>query len=160
VRWSLEFLNGKVLAHGREQVRADPQAATQVCMLDFSDRITDENIRSLVFIADLWQGGQFIARQTAGFAPIKHLSMEDPAITAVIHSEKGKWIFDLSSRSLALLVELTLKDIDVIFSDNYFNLPPGRTIRISCPRPAGWTLSRARKSLKIRSVYDSYAHES
>ncbi len=127
VRWSLESLNGKVLAHGREQVSAVPQAATQVCQFDFSDRITDGNIRSLVFIADLWQGGQCIARQTAGFAPIKHLSMEDPVITTDIHSEKGKLIFDLSSRSLALLVELSLKGIDVIFSDNYFSLPPGRT---------------------------------
>jgi beta-mannosidase len=159
VRWSLESLSGKVLAHGKEHVRADPQNATQVCLLDFSDRITDENIHSLVFIADLWQSGQFISRQTAGFAPIKHLSLLDPEITVDIHTENGKLIFELGSLSLALLVELSLKGVDVIFSDNYFSLPRGRTVRISCPRPAGWTLSRARKALRIRSVYDSYAHE-
>jgi beta-mannosidase len=128
-------------------------------LLNFSDRITDDNIRSLIFVADLWDGEQLVARQTAGFAPIKHLSLDDPAMTVDIHSEKGKLIFELSSRSLALLVELSLKGVDVIFSDNYFNLPPGRIVRISCPRPAGWTLSRARKALRTRSVYDSYEHE-
>jgi beta-mannosidase len=159
VRWSLETLRGKVLISGREHVSAAPQAATQVCLLNFSDRITDDNIRTLVFVADLWDGEQLVARQTAGFAPIKHLSLEDPAMTVDIHTEKGKLIFALSSRSLALLVELSLKGVDVIFSDNYFNLPPGRIVRISCPRPAGWTLSRVRKALRIHSVYDSYEHE-
>ncbi|MGA2503320.1 MAG: glycoside hydrolase family 2 protein [Anaerolineales bacterium] len=158
LRWSLETLAGKVLISGREQVNAAPQAATQVCLLNFSDHITDDNIRTLVFIADLWQGERFVVRQIAGFAPIKHLSLEDPAISVDFCRERGNLTFDLTSRSLALLVEVSLTGIDTIFSDNYFNLPPGRTLRISCPLPVGWTLSRARKSLRIRSVYDSYSH--
>jgi len=67
-------------------------------------------------------------------------------------------IAELTSRSLALLVELSLTGADVVFSDNYFNLPAGRTARISFPTPAGWTLSRAKKALRLRSVYDSYSH--
>jgi beta-mannosidase len=158
VRWSLETLAGEVLASGQAPVKAAPQAATQVCKLDFSDRISDDNIRMLVFIAELWQGDRFITRQTASFAPIKHLSLADPAMTVNLHGERGQLIVELTSHSLALLVEVSLTSVDVVFSDNYFNLPPGRTARISCPLPAGWTLDRARKALRLRSVYDSYSH--
>lgn len=158
VRWSLETLDGEVLTSGQTPAQVAPQAATQVCELDFSDCISDDNIRTLVFIADLYQGNQFVTRQTAGFAPIKHLFLSDPTVTANLRGEKNQLIIELTSRSLALLVEVSLTGADVVFSDNYFNLPAGRTVQISCPLPAGWTLSRARKSFYLRSVYDSYSH--
>lgn len=160
VNWSLETLAGEILTSGQAPVMAAPQAATQVCELDFSDRISDDNIRRLVFIAELYQGERLITRQTAGFAPIKHLSLDDPAVTVNLRGERGQLIVELNSRSLALLVEVSLDDFDVVFSDNYFNLPAGRTTRISCPMPAGWTLSRAKKAFRLRSVYDSYSHGS
>ena len=157
VNWSLETLAGEVLTSGQAPVKAAPQSATQVCRVDFSDRISDDNIRKLVFIAELWQGDRFVTRQTAGFAPIKHLSLADPAVTVNLRDERGELIVELTSRSLALLVEVSLDGSDDVFSDNYFNLPSGRTARISCPMPAGWTLNRVKKAFRLRSVYDSYS---
>jgi beta-mannosidase len=158
VRWSLESLSGDVLATGQAPVKAVPQAATQVCVLDFSDRVIPDNVRTLVFVVELWQGARFLARQTAGFAPIKHLCLADPALSLKLRKEDDLLLIELTSRSLALLVELSLEGADVVFSDNYFNLPAGRTVEVSCPLPPGWTLSRARKALSLRSVYDSYTH--
>jgi beta-mannosidase len=157
-RWSLETLSGEVLDSGQALVKAAPQAATQVCVLDFADRVTPDNFRALAFIAELWQGERFVTRQTAGFAPIKHLCLADPALQAKLRKDGKQLIIELTCRSLALLVELSLEGADVVFSDNYFNLPAGRTVQVSCPLPPGWTLSRARKALDLRSVYDSYAH--
>jgi beta-mannosidase len=127
--------------------------------LDFSDRLTDDNYRSLVFIADLYQGVQFTSRQTAYFAPIKHLDLTDPALSADLHEENGQLVIKVTSRTLALLVEISLAGVDVVFSDNYFNLPAGRTALITCPLPTGWTLSQAKKAIQLRSVYDSYSRE-
>jgi beta-mannosidase len=158
VNWSLETFSGEILTSGKAPVHVTPQAATQVCRLDFSDRISDDNIRGVVFIAELWQGDRFVTRQTAGFAPIKHLSLADPAVTVNLRGEGGQLMVELTSHSLALLVEGSLTGADVVFSDNYFNLPAGRTARISCPLPAGWTLSRAQKEFRLRSVYDSFSH--
>jgi beta-mannosidase len=158
VRWSLETFAGEMLTSGKVPAKAAPQAATRVCELDFSDRLSDENLRALVFIAELYQGERLVSRQTAAFAPTKHLSLADPAVAAELSAGKGQLIVDLTSRSLALLVEVSLEGVDVVFSDNYFNLPAGRTVRITCPLPSGWTLSRARKAVRLRSVYDSYSH--
>jgi beta-mannosidase len=126
--------------------------------MDFSSLISDDNMRQVVFIAELWQGNQLVARQSAFFAPIKHLSLANPGIEAQLSEDKGQLFIDLTSRSLALLVEVALPESDAIFSDNYICLPAGRTTRISCPMPAGWSLERAQKELRIRSVYDSYSH--
>jgi beta-mannosidase len=158
VNWSLETLAGEVLTAGHAPVKVAPQAATLISKLDFSSHITYDNLRRQIFIAELWQGDQFITRQTAFFVPIKHLSLTDPAITVNLRDQNGELIVELNSHSLALLVELSLNGADVVFSDNYFNLPSGRSIQISCPLPVGWTLSKAQKEICIRSVYDSYSH--
>ncbi len=158
LRWSLETLGGNVLTSGQEQVKAAPLASTHVRTLDFSERVSDDNRRELVFIAELWQGDRRLALQVATFVPTKHLALTDPAVTANLRSEKDQLIVELASRSLARLLELSLEGADVIFCDNYFDLPAGRAVAVSCPLPAGWTLAQARAALKLRSVYDSYAH--
>jgi beta-mannosidase len=158
VKWSLETLEGEVLTSGHAPVNVAPQASTLVCELDFSNQITDDNLRKLIFIAELWQGDQFVTRQTAHFVPIKHLSLTDPEISVNLQNQNGELIAELISHSLALLVEVSLFGADAVFSDNYFNLPSGRPIQISCPLPDGWTFSRAKKDIRICSVYDSYLH--
>jgi beta-mannosidase len=158
VKWWLETLAGEVLASGQAEVEVAPQLAAQACKLDFSDRLSDENLRNLIFIAELWQADRFVARQIAYFVPIKHLSLTDPAINVNVQSQDGDLIVELSSRSLAPLVEVSLEGAEVVFSDNYFNLPAGRPVQITCPLPEGWTLSKAQKAIRTCSVYDSYAH--
>lgn len=158
VVWSLETFDGVTLTEGHVPVIIKPQAVIQACSLDFSGYISDENSRQLVFSAELWQGDQLIARQTAAFAPIKHLSLADPHVSTKMRLVEDQLIVDLTARSLALLVELSLTGVDVVFSDNYFNLPAGRSIQVTCPLPAGWTLDRAQNGLRVRSVYDSYSH--
>ncbi len=158
LKWSLELLDGEVLASGQTKTSVAAQTAAQICKLDFSDRISEENIRKLVLVTELWQADQLVDRQMAFFAPIKHLSLIDPTITFKMHNEGSQLMVELTSNSLALLVEVSFSGTDVIFSDNYFNLASGRTILISCPMPTGWSLKRAQKEFFIRSVYDSYSH--
>jgi len=158
VRWSLEMLDGNVLETGEEPVKAAPFDVTHVCRLDFSDRLNDDLCREVVFIAELWQGGQILSRQTAFSVPTKHLALAEPAISAQLRVNQGLVRIELTSHSLARLVECALEGAEVVFSDNYFDLPAGRTVSISAPLPAGWTPSQAQAALKVRSIYDSYAH--
>jgi beta-mannosidase len=158
VRWSLETLDGKVLEKNEVSVKAVPFDVTPVCQLDFSQHLDDGLIRKVVFIAELWQDGKMQARQTAFFIPTKHLDLTQPAISAQFHIEQGQLSIELTSRSLARLVECALEGADVVFSDNYFDLPAGRTVKISAPLPSGWTQSHAQAAFKVRSIYDSYAH--
>jgi len=58
---------------------------------------------------------------------------------------------------LARFVELSLDDADVVFSDNYFDVLPGEMVRITCPKPEGWSLDDIGRSLTVFSLYDSFA---
>lgn len=158
VRWSLEKLDGTVLQADEVPAGVAPFDAAPVCRLDFSGRIDDDLRRETAFVAELWQNGQMLARQTAFFVPTKHLDLARPGISTQLRVEAGTIHIDLSARSLARLVECTLEGADVVFSDNYFDLPAGRTVSISAPLPAGWTVSRAQSALRVRSIYDTYAH--
>src|SRR5690606_41162543 len=114
------------------------------------------NRRNLAFTAELWQDGQRVMGQTAFFAPTKHLQLTDPALTTTCHCEGDTLHVALAGRSLARLIELALEGTDVVFSDNYFDLPAGRSVTVTCPLPAGWSVAQAEKALRVRSVYDSF----
>jgi beta-mannosidase len=158
LRWSLETLDGATLAAGEAPVRAAPLATTHVDTFDLTGHVTDDNRRDLVFVAELWGPDGLVARQTAFFAVTKHLLLVDPQVTATCRREGEQLRVDLRGRSLARLVELALGGADVVFSDNYFDLPAGRIVSVTCQLPAGWDESRAETALKIRSVYDSFRH--
>lgn len=160
VRWSLETLDGETLTAGEEPVQAAPLTTTHVGDLDFAGQVTDTNRRNLIFIAELWPGDQQMILQTAFFAPTKHLLLTDPEMTIACRCEGETLHVELNGRSLARLVELSLDGADVVFSDNYFDLPAGRSTVVTCPLPPGWDLSQAEAALCIRSVYDSFTHGS
>jgi len=161
VRWELTTLDGKVLTSGEKTVRVEPSSVTVVEDLDFSAFLDDDTRRELALVAELWQGDRRLANgplaaQTAFFAPTKHLSLADPQIKAAVTLTDGELAIELSARALARLVEVSLHGADVVFSDNYFDLPVGRVIRITAPLPDGWDLAAAQAALKVRSVYDTY----
>ena len=67
----------------------------------------------------------------------------------------GRAFVRLVSDTLVRGVELSVDGADVIFSDNYFDLPAGRRVDVSFELPAGWLLPQA--SVRVRSVVDTYA---
>lgn len=56
----------------------------------------------------------------------------------------------------ARFVWLALAGSEVIFSDNYFDLPAGRTATVTLPALEGWTAERVREALRVRSLVDSF----
>jgi len=121
-------------------------------------QVTADNRRNLIFITELWQNDCRVAWQTAFFTRTKHLLLVDPQMTATLYCDEDRLYVELHGRSLARLVELSLDGTEVVFSDNYFDLPAGRTVTITCPLPAEWNESWAETALQIRSVYDSFQH--
>jgi beta-mannosidase len=158
IRWSLESLNGEALTSGEERVSVGALSSAHVNTVNVASYLSDDNERDTIFVAELWQGDEQIGRQVATFVPTKHLSLVEPGVSAEVRGENDALTIELKSKSLARLVEVSLEGTDVIFSDNYFDLPAGRVVTVSCPLPSGWTLEKARGALKTRSVYDSYGH--
>jgi beta-mannosidase len=157
VRWSLETLSGEVLVDGVEEVLTAPLSSTKVCSLDFVNRVIDSSRRGVVFVAELWHGDERAAIEVAPFCPNKHLELVDPDLSVDVIQQDDQLVCQVAARSLARFVELSLAGADVVWSDNYFDVPAGRVVSATCPLPEGWTLDRAREALRVRSLYDSFA---
>jgi beta-mannosidase len=155
--WALMTLDGRIMASGKKTARVEPLSVTAVETLDFSGYLDQDTRRELVFVAELWQEDRRLTLQTAYFAPAKHLSLADPQIKGDVTLKEDLLSIELSARSLARLVEISLTGADVIFSDNYFDLPAEKVISVTAPLPAGWDLARARSALRLRSIFNTYS---
>ena len=152
--WTLEALEGEILADGVAPVIAQPLVDTPMLELDFEGRISDEDSRRVVLVCELRQGDELIATRLATFAPDKHLELEDPQIDVQVDQAHGVAEFTLQAVSLARFVELAFEGADTIFSDNYFDLPAGRVRVVTAAIPDGWDLEKVRKALRVRSLIE------
>ena len=159
VRWRLERLDGTLLANGEQPVSAASLSNTPIVALDFADKIHDDNCRVTIFVCELWQGDQRLSTTVSTFAPSKYLELSEPGlnIETTLADEEDTLIFNVFTSSLARFVELELEGEDVIFSDNYFDLPATQSVQITASLPKGWSLQQARQALKVRSLYNSFA---
>jgi len=157
VRWRLMRLDGEVLESGELIVTAEPLSSHLVLEKDFSG-LTLAQKRETVFVAQLVAEEKVLATQMATFVRNKHLQLVEPQIKAYLLEGEGDEVtIKVEAGCLARFVELSLDDADVVFSDNYFDVLPGETVRITCPKPEGWTVDDVGKSLTVFSLYDSFA---
>lgn len=157
LRWSLETLEGEVLEGGEEEAVVPALSSVCVCELDFAGRVSEDNRRQVVLVYELWRDEGRLSMGVLPFAHNKHLQLSDPELHCTVSGADGELEIAVTSQRLARFVELVLEGADVIFSDNYFDLPAGRTVTVSCPLPHGWTVERGRSALRVRSLYDSFA---
>jgi beta-mannosidase len=157
VLWRLMRLDGEVLESGELEVFAEPLSSAMVFGKTFGE-LTLQERRETVFAAQLIQEDQVQSTQLATFVPNKHLQLVNPQLKAYLRQiEQGECVIEVEAGYLARFVELSLDDADVVFSDNYFDVLPGETVRVTCPMPEGWSIDDMARSLTVFSLYDSFA---
>jgi beta-mannosidase len=157
LRWSLERLDGKILRSDEEKVSVAAGTASHLSTLDFARDLQEERERDTLLVCELMENEQRMALVVTPFVPSKHLKLCSPAISVQLSQQDGMLAFELEAESLARFVELELEGADVVLSDNYFDLPAGHRVTVTCPLPEGWTRDQAETRIRVRSLYDSYA---
>jgi beta-mannosidase len=157
IQWRLETLSGEKVDSGTLDVEAHPLADTPIYRFDFSNKVNAENERNLVFVCELWQKDDHISTCVGTFVPNKHVSFANPDLKVTTAQNGDEFKFSVTAKSMARFVELKLSGADVVFSDNYFDVPAGRTVKVTCPIPDGWSLEKAQEELRVYSLYDSFA---
>ena len=158
VRWLLMTVNGETLNSGQADVKVGALASEKILGLDFKSEVlgAGDRRRELVFVTELFQGETRLASRMALFAPNKHLELDEPGLEIEVVREGKLARFLVTAHSLARFVELKLEGADAVFSDNYFDVPAGWTVAVTCPIPQGWSLQKVRKELMAHSLYHSY----
>ena len=156
VRWFLETLDGVALDSGEEVVTASALSALEVCALDLSGQVTESNKREVALVYELWQGDERLSLGVVPFVPSKHLALRSPTIRCDVAESADGYQIELAAETLARFVWLALPGSDVVFSDNYFDMPAGRAMRVSMPSLSGMTADEVRAALRVRSLIDSF----
>ena len=89
-------------------------------------------------------------------APFKDLTFSKPTITPEVVRIRGGFRLKLTTDKFAKAVYLSVAEHDGMFSDNFFNLAPGREITVDYRSRSPLSLEQFRDRLQIRSVFDAF----
>jgi beta-mannosidase len=153
-RWSLETLTGEKVEGKREDACAAPVSATRLGAFDFARAIKKYGAEHLVFVAGLYYGETCLSRQTALFAKEKDITFPKPELQCDVTQHGNDLVIALTAKAFARYVEVNLEGADVIFRDNFFDLPAGESVQVRCQLPNGWSVEQAKNALHVRSLAD------
>jgi beta-mannosidase len=154
IRWRLETLDGECLSSGEQFLRAMALADTLAGSYDLSSFVSFKNQRKVVFVAEMWQDSKLLAHSVTPFVANKHLELSSPDLNVQTQVQGDTLRVDISTRTLARFVELSIDGIDAVFSDNYFDIPAGGSVTVSTSLPENWTSA---STVQARSLYESFA---
>ena len=102
-------------------------------------------------------GGQTVSENLVTLAYPRELDLLDPALSAEV-AEKGPGEFAVTLRAAipALWTWLELDGIDARFSDNFVHVGAAVPVTITVRPAVPMTNDAVRRTLKVRSLYDTY----
>ena len=180
VRWSLEKLDGTVITSAEALVNVPAASDTCIAELDFSEVLDDEARRTSILVYELYHGDERMSMGTVSFAPSKHLKLSEVKITTDVKEVDGVIQLTLTSDKTARFVMLEVPvdcsdrrrllekeqsadgwrlaagGCEVRFSDNFFDLPAGRSVTVDVGQSAGLSADEIARELRIVSLRDSY----
>jgi beta-mannosidase len=112
--------------------------------------------KNLFLHCELLVNGQTVASNEYFFQPFKQLALPQPQISTDISPTPHGFKVTLSADEFARAVYLSLARGDGFFSDNYFDLMPGRPVSVEFRPHRRIALNDFRQQLKVRSLVDAF----
>ena len=158
IKVTLMSFDGATLKTVERGVTIAPLTSRSYFEAKVSELLEGQDPKRVFLYADLLVNGKAVHSNDYLFAPFKELAISQPTITPEIipAQERGKFRVKLSTDKFAKAVYLAVPDHDGFFSDNYFNLAPGREMVVDFSSRRPLSLAEFRKRLQIRSVFDAF----
>ncbi|MBW8334284.1 MAG: glycoside hydrolase family 2 protein [Prolixibacteraceae bacterium] len=86
--------------------------------------------RTQFLVVELLENEKIISDNTLFFRPIKDVVLPTPTVNYEINAVDGGFEITLNSDQLAKNLYMTIGDEEGFFSDNYFDLIPGKTVKV------------------------------
>jgi beta-mannosidase len=121
-----------------------------------AELLSRQNPKKVFLQCDLLVAGNVVSSSRHFFAAAKDLALATPDITTQIRPRQKGFLVTLSTNLFSRGVYLSLSQGDGFFSDNYFDLVPGRKVDVEFRSSQPIKLNDLRRSLKIRSLVDAF----
>jgi beta-mannosidase len=114
-----------------------------------SDLLAGADPKAAFLHASLSAGGKVVAEDILYFRAVKELSLPQASITTKVKDLNGAYAIALSSPTLAKNVHLSLDETDGFFTDNYFDLLPGKPAIVTFTPATPISAQTLENSLKL-----------
>jgi beta-mannosidase len=156
--WTVSDVAGNQLADGRLALEIPARTSRMVRSLPLAEEIRKHGADNLLVWLRLDVGGQTVSDNLVTFVYPRKLDLVDPRLKASVVQTGGLYVVHLQAEHPALWVWLELEGLDARCSQNFIHVTRNSPaeIRVSPAKPLG--IEAFQKALRIRSLYDTYAH--
>ncbi|MDA3812015.1 MAG: glycoside hydrolase family 2 protein [Spirochaetaceae bacterium] len=155
LEWKLFSLTGEIIDQGSVEVTANPFSSKLIEKRDFSEELKDNKNREIYLSYVFTESNGKSHRNSHYFAPFKYLDLQNPALSVIVSDKGNQFAFTVNSKKPSLFVELDFKEMDAVFSDNYFSMDGGETRTITIEK-SNHTLEHIKEQIQIRSLFSTY----
>ncbi len=147
-------LNGKTIVHHEKKPRLKANANSILWKGSKAELLKKQKTSEIYLRAKLVLEDGTVTESTHLFVPLKKLSLEKPDIKYDFEEKGGKLFVKLSSNKTAFGVCFDSKDLDLLYSDNYFTLhtKTPKLVEIKTDISHG----EIKNKLTVKSLADSY----
>ncbi|UII32699.1 hypothetical protein LVD17_02470 [Fulvivirga ulvae] len=147
----LDF-SGKKVYEGRHNLNIAENSSKAVCKTTVKQLIDGKDKASHMLTARIVRDGEVIYEDNHYFVEPKAIKWKRPEIETKFRQEAGMTVIELSANVLARNVCLKASGFENNFSDNYFDLVPGRKKTVTINTDDHFGLE---KDLTVYSLYDA-----
>jgi beta-mannosidase len=155
VKWSLEKLDGTKIKSGEQKVAVSAESDKLAAKLDFANDIDKDGVRDTVLVYQLFQKDTCLSTALVAFCPPKHQDIPDANIDVKVSKTNGCVEISLTADKTARFVEIDLPETNLRLSDNFFDLPAGRT-KVVQVESGEFDPQWLEKHIVVKSLSDSY----
>ena len=150
-----------VLYSNEQDVEVQPLQVENAFTVDFAAYIKDEEHKKQVFAQyQLIEDGTVISTGSTMFVKPKYFALPQVSYHAHIEETPESFVLHVTSSAFAYYTELYFKDVDCIFSDNYFDITSAEGVTVTVAKEdlsdANVTAEELLDQLCIKSVVDSF----
>ncbi len=153
---SLLDFDGQVLMNTNKAVTVSALRSQSYLSIPVSSLLSGKDTKRIFLLCELLVDGKPVSSNEYFFAPYKNLLMPTPRITTDVVLTKGGFKVSLTTDKFARAVYLNVPDGDGVFSDNYFDLLPGRKMEVEYRTPNKMLPDQLRSKIKTRSMVDAF----
>jgi len=154
---TLYDFDGHVISENRKSADVSPLSSKSYLTLTENELLRGHDPKTVFLDCELLIGsGKLVSSNRVFFRPFKELMLPIPRVTTDAARTRDGFRVTLKSDKFARAVYLSAEGLDGYFTDNYFDLIPGKEVRAEFRSRRPIKLEEFRSRLRARTLADAF----
>ena len=156
--WKLMDFEGKIISHMEKKISIPANSAKKVLEITASELVPDSmRANHLLYVAVKNMEDKILSENILYFDKVKNLDLPEPGLSWSVKKERDYFDITITTERLAKNVYLQENGIEGFFTDNYFDMLPGKSINVTFTSESRLNISDFIDNLEVLSIIDSYS---